>query len=78
MDIRIPTTPAKEHLKLERVAARWQVPKWYAKQLLQEAGIELVDIEVPPAKGVRLKDLLQYENTRRKNAQQYAKLEVLK
>jgi hypothetical protein len=69
---KISNIPVEQRLKLARVAARWRVPSWYAEKLLKDAGI-LIDIEVPPVKGVRLEDLLRFEDAQRK----VTKLEVV-
>jgi hypothetical protein len=68
MVINIPEPPVpipKRKLPLSRVAARWKVPIWYARKLLADAGIELIDVPQPATPGVRLMDLLRFEQEAR-------------
>lgn len=70
MQINIPEPPVplpKKKLSLARVAARWKVPAWYAKKLLTDAGIELVEVEQPATTGVRMTDLLRFEEDARRH-----------
>ena len=68
MQINIPEPPVplpKKKVSLARVAARWKVPSWYARKLLTEAGIELVEVEQPTTAGVTMTDLLRFEQKAR-------------
>jgi hypothetical protein len=68
MQINIPEPPVpltKKKLPLVRVAARWKVPTWFARKLLTDAGIELVKVEQPTTTGVRMTDLLRFEQEAR-------------
>jgi hypothetical protein len=61
-----PSVPLpKRRVPLSRVAARWKVPTWYVKKLLADAGIELVEVPQPPTAGVRMTDLLRFEQKAR-------------
>ena len=48
---------------LKKVGARWRVPTWHARQRLEEAGIKIIPVPMPDEQGVRLSDLLLYEET---------------
>jgi hypothetical protein len=70
MQINIPEPPVplpKRRVPLSRVAARWKVPSWYAKKLLTDAGVELVEVQQPPTTGVRMTDLLRFEQEARQH-----------
>jgi hypothetical protein len=60
MQARLPDR-RKNHWALERVASRWKVPLAFARLELEAAGIEFVKIPQAPRLGIRLGDLLDYE-----------------
>jgi hypothetical protein len=70
MQINIPEPPVplpKRKVSLSRVAARWKVPTWYARKILTDAGIELVEVPQPATTGVRMTDLLRFEQEARQH-----------
>jgi hypothetical protein len=70
MQINIPEPPVplpKRKVPLSRVAARWKVPVWYARKLLTDAGIELIEVPQPATTGVRMTDLLRFEHGARQH-----------
>jgi hypothetical protein len=64
MQKRLPN-PRKNRWTIERVASRWKIPVAFARLELEAAGVEFVKIPRAPRLGIRLLDLLQYEETAR-------------
>jgi len=53
--------PQDKKLSFAAVAARWFVPTWIAQYELEKAGLEIVDVERKPLRGVKFTDLLALE-----------------
>jgi hypothetical protein len=65
MDIHIPAPPPKriKDVALTQIAARWGKRVAYAKYLLEKAGVPIVPVARPPVDGVRMRDLLAFEES---------------
>jgi len=67
--IRLPEAPVAEEekkLSFSTIAARWRVPAALVRYELERAGVPMVDVVQPPRKGVRLSDLLAFEESVRR------------
>jgi hypothetical protein len=74
MDIHIPEPPAKKAsgLTLAQLANRWRKPVAYVRHLLKQAAIPIVLVNRPPTEGVRVVDILQFENSLRTQKEKQA------
>jgi hypothetical protein len=61
----LPPPPEEVVYDLRWVARRWQSDLIVVEELLQQGGVEFVDIPQPAKKGIRLADLLRFEAQRR-------------
>jgi hypothetical protein len=62
--IRIPDPPIpveQQRISLERIARRWRRPVSHVRILLLQAGVPLINVPRSPTEGVKLTDLLAYE-----------------
>jgi hypothetical protein len=72
MDIHIPPPPTKQAkgVTLSQISARWRKRVAYVKHVLQQAGIPIVPVNRSPVPGVRMHDLLSFEQSLRQQQQQ--------
>ena len=67
-EIRLPAPPrpGRKGIDLGSVAQRWRCRRSHARYILQQAGVALVPVELPPVEGVALSDLLAVEEKLRR------------
>jgi hypothetical protein len=66
MAIRLPAAPTKKRgITIPQLANRWRVSTAEARYRLEQAGVRIVAIQVPPVDGVRMRDLLELEHALR-------------
>jgi hypothetical protein len=73
MPIKVPTKPVPlelQSLSFEQVGRRWKTRTSIARGTLQRAGIATVYVAQHPVEGVRMVDLLRYEDQLRQTISQ--------
>jgi hypothetical protein len=67
MDIHLPPPPTKQTkgVTLTQISTRWRKRVAYVKHVLQQAGVPIVPVNRLPVPGVRMRDLLTFEQSLR-------------